>query len=107
LTRVLAKLVRAGTLSRVGHGIYCKTRPNRFTGRLAPAATFETIVAETFKKLGVAVGPGKLLREYNAGQSTQVPMQTIITTGERRIRRRIKVGSRTVAYESKTGRPRG
>jgi hypothetical protein len=106
VSRTLAKFVSTGLLARVGHGVYVKTRLNRFTGRLAPAATFESIVSETFKKLGVVVGPGKLLREYNSGRSTQIPMQTIITAGRRRIRRRIQVGCRTLAYESKTGRPR-
>ena len=41
LTRVLAKLVATGQLIRVGHGIYAKTRINRYTGRPAPAAELE------------------------------------------------------------------
>ncbi|MDR5765895.1 MULTISPECIES: DUF6088 family protein [unclassified Caballeronia] len=104
LTRVLAKLVTALTLIRVGHGIYCKTRINRFTGRLAPAATFEAIVSEVFERLGIDIGPGKLFREYNAGKSTQIPMQMTITTGARRVTRCIKLGTRTVAYETMSGR---
>ncbi|MEK6419753.1 MAG: DUF6088 family protein [Burkholderia gladioli] len=99
LTRVLHALVDAGQLARVGHGIYAKTRINRFTGRPAPASTFEAIAAEAFKKLGISVGPGKLAREYNAGTSTQIPMVAVVTTGRRRITRRIQVGSRRVVYE--------
>ncbi|WP_311767807.1 DUF6088 family protein [Burkholderia sp. Bp9143] len=99
LTRVLTKLVTTGQLVRVGHGIYAKTRINRFTGRPAPASTFEAIAAEAFKKLGISVGPGKLAREYNAGTSTQIPMVAVVTTGRRRITRRIQVGSRRVVYE--------
>ncbi|KXV15623.1 S-adenosylhomocysteine hydrolase [Caballeronia megalochromosomata] len=106
LTRVLAKLVTSRKLIRVGHGIYCKTRKNRFTGRLAPAATFEAIVSEVFERLEIDIGPGKLFREYNAGKSTQIPMQTTITTGARRIRRRLQIGTRTVAYEGVSGRAR-
>ncbi|UEC02593.1 DUF6088 family protein [Burkholderia vietnamiensis] len=99
LTRVLGRLVGTGQLVRVGHGIYAKTRMNRFTGTLMPAAPFESIAAEAFKKLGISVGPGKLAREYNAGTSTQIPMVAIVTTGRRRITRRIHVGSRRVVYE--------
>lgn len=99
LTRVLAKLVATGQLIRVGHGIYAKTRINRYTGRPAPAATFESIAAEAFKRLGISVGPGALAREYNSGRSTQIPMVAVVTTGRRRITRRIQVGSRRVVYE--------
>lgn len=99
LTRVLTKLVATGKLVRVGHGIYAKTRMNRFAGRPAPAATFESIAAEAFRRLGISVGPGALTREYNAGRSTQIPMMAVVTTGRRRITRRIQVGSRRVVYE--------
>ncbi|WP_027210224.1 DUF6088 family protein [Burkholderia sp. WSM2232] len=99
LTRVLAKLVASGRLVRVGRGIYAKTRINRFTGRPAPAATFESIAAEAFRKLGIAVGPGTVARDYNAGRSTQIPMVAVVTTGRRRINRRIQVGTKRVMYE--------
>ncbi|ADG14516.1 hypothetical protein BC1002_0412 [Paraburkholderia atlantica] len=99
LTRVLARLVATGQLIRVGHGIYAKTRINRFTGRHAPAAPFEAIAAEAFRKLGIDIGPGVLTRDYNAGRSTQLPMVAVVTTGRRRITRRIQVGTKSVAYE--------
>lgn len=99
LTRVLHTLVQAGQLVRVGHGIYAKTRTNRFTGTLLPAAPFESIAAEAFRKLGIDVGPGALTREYNAGHSAQLPMVAVVTTGRRRITRRIQVGTKRVVYE--------
>lgn len=99
LTRVLHSLVHGGQPVRVGHGIYAKTRTNRFTGTLMPAAPFESIVAEAFRKLGIDVGPGTLTREYNAGRSTQLPMVAVLTTGRRRIYRRIQVGTKRVMYE--------
>ncbi|CAL8474857.1 DUF6088 family protein [Caballeronia sp. S22] len=99
VSRALAKLVAAGVLIRVGHGLYAKTRVNSFTGRSTPASPFESIAAEAFRRLGIVVGPGKLAREYNSGQSTQIPMQPIVSTGKRRISRRIEVGSKKVIYE--------
>jgi hypothetical protein len=97
--RVLSKFVRTGMLVRVSIGIYARTRPNRFTGRLAPAATFEAIAAEVFRKLGIDVTPSVVARDYNAGKSTQIPMAPIVNTGRRRISRKIQVGSRAVIYE--------
>lgn len=97
--RVLAKLVRNGRLVRVSQGVYAKTRVSKFTGQLAPAASFETIAAETFRKLGIEVQPGHLAREYNAGVTTQIPVDSVVSTGRRRIRRKIRVGRKAVAYE--------
>jgi hypothetical protein len=90
----------------VGHGIYAKTRKNRFTGELTPAAPFETIAAQAFRRLGIDVGHGRLAREYNEGKSTQVPVQPVVTTGKRRISRKIRVGSKIVLYERMTERRR-
>ena len=97
--RVLAKMVSDGRLVRVSKGVYAKTRVNKFTGRPAPAAPFESIAAEAFRKLGIDVQPGRLAREYNEGSTTQVPMTPLVSTGKRRIRRKIQVGSKTVKYE--------
>jgi len=102
--RVLSCLLERGKLVRVSKGVFAKTRINKFTGASTPAATFEAIAAETFKKLGVAVQPGQLASEYNSGQSTQIPMESVISTGKRRISRKIQVGSRTVKYEKNIGR---
>jgi hypothetical protein len=97
---VLAKLVNEGMLVRVSKGVYAKTRRNKFTGQLTPAGTFESIAAETFRKLRIEVTPGRLAREYNAGTTTQIPMDTVVSTGKRRIIRKIRVGSRAVTYET-------
>ncbi|WP_082874823.1 DUF6088 family protein [Burkholderia sp. MSMB1589WGS] len=105
--RVLAKLVANGALVRVSKGVYAKTRVNKFTGKLSPAAPFETIAAEVFKKLNIEVQPGRLTREYNTGTTTQIPMNGVVSTGARRIRRKIQVGSKTVVYERKNGRADG
>lgn len=85
LGRVLSELVRTGKRLRVGNGIYAKTRVNRFTGRLAPAATFEAIAPEAFRKLGMDIASGILASDYNTGKSTQVPMTPAVSTETRRI----------------------
>lgn len=104
LTKVLAKLVATKKLVRVGHGVYVKTRRNRFTGTMLPAAPLETVAAEAFTKLGIVVSPGTLAEEYNSGRTTQIPMLPVVRTGRRRINRKIQVGSRRIAYERARGK---
>lgn len=82
----------------VGHCVYAKTRPNRFTGTLMPAGPFESIAAEAFRKLGIDVGLGTLARDYNSGVSTQIPMVAAVTTG-RHITQLIQLGTKRGMYE--------
>jgi hypothetical protein len=102
--RVLARLVEDGTLVRISKGAFAKTRINKFTGRPMAAGSLESIAAELFSKLGIAVTPSRLVQEYNSGKSTQVPNTAIANTGRRRITRKVTVGSRTLAYENHSGR---
>jgi len=67
-------------------------RINKWTGQLEPAAPFEVIAAETFRRLHVEVLLGALARDYNAGLTTQLPVSGVVSTRMRRIRREIPVG---------------
>ncbi|NLA17872.1 hypothetical protein GPU89_12085 [Burkholderia cepacia] len=78
--RVLAKMVSDGRLIRVNQGVYCKTRVNRFTNALAPAAPFEMVAAEVVKKLNIQVRPGQLAREYNSGTTSSKISKSSATT---------------------------
>lgn len=100
VSRSLNDLVRSGQLVRAGKGVFVKTRVSSVTGSPVPAGTLEAIATEALKKLGVKVAPGQLIREYNSGKTTQLPMQFVVDTGDRRISRKITVGGRTVMYEN-------
>ncbi len=100
VSRVLSQLVQAGLLVRVSKGAYAKARPNRFTGQPSPMGTLESIAAELFDKLHIAVQPSQPVLAYNEGQTTQVPMSASVSTGRRRITRKVTVGHRTLAYEN-------
>jgi len=102
--RVLARFVEEGTLIRVSKGAFAKTRINKFTGKPTPAGTLEMIAAELFRKLNISVEPGSLIAEYNSGRSTQIPMGAIISTGRRRISRKVTVGNSTLTYEKNSRR---
>lgn len=100
VTRSLGQLVNDGTVVRVGKGIYAKTRISSLSGKRVVAGTLETITLEALKKMGVEVSPGKLTHEYNSGKSTQLPVQFVLNTGNRRISRKISVGGRTLMYDN-------
>ncbi|QXI16721.1 DUF6088 family protein [Pseudomonas hamedanensis] len=101
--RVLARFVAEGKLVRVSKGAFAKTRINKFTGKPTPAGTLEMIAAELFRKLNISVEPSSLVSEYNSGRSTQIPMGATVSTGRRRISRKVTVGNTTLTYE-KTSR---
>ena len=103
VSRVIAEVVKEGRLIRVGQGIYAKTRVNQFTKQPSVNGTLEEVAAETFRKLKIAIEPSRAMLEYNAGRTTQMPMEYCINTKGRRISRRIEVGTQTVKYE-KAGR---
>lgn len=102
--RVLARFVAEGKLVRVSKGAFAKTRINKFTGKPTPAGTLEMIAAELFRKLKIAVDPSALVAEYNSGRSTQIPMGATVSTGRRRISRKVTVGSSTLTYENNSRR---
>lgn len=102
--RVLARFVAQGTLVRVSKGAFAKTRINKFTGKPTPAGTLEMIAAELFRKLNISVEPSSLVSEYNSGRSTQIPMGATVSTGRRRITRKVTVGNSTLTYEKSSRR---
>ncbi|HEF4762450.1 TPA: S-adenosylhomocysteine hydrolase [Pseudomonas putida] len=102
--RVLARFVAQGTLVRVSKGAFAKTRINKFTGKPTPAGTLEMIAAELFRKLKISLEPSSLVSEYNSGRSTQIPMGATVSTGRRRISRKVTVGNSTLTYEKNSRR---
>lgn len=104
VTEALRQLQQSGRLQRIGTGVYAKTRRSSVTGALVPAGSLETLATEALRKLGTPVQPGTAARRYNDGQTTQLPGTFVAHTGQRRIRRRIEVGGRSVTYENHFGR---
>lgn len=97
--KALNSLSREGRLVRLGYGVYAKARPSSLSGRPVPRKPLESLAREALGKLGVDVQPGRAAREYLSG-STQIPAQVSFDTGQRRISRKLRVGSREVQYEN-------
>lgn len=97
--RELRLLCVEGSLVKIGHGIYAKTRRSTVTGAVIPAGSLETLSAEALNRLGIEFGPGAATRAYNDRSSAQLPGQLVAHTGRRRISRVIEVGGRCIRYE--------
>lgn len=100
VSRALKALLDRGKLVRIGIGIYAKTRRSSITGAVIPAGSLETLATEALERLGVQLQPGEATKDYNAGTTTQLPGTFVANTGDRRIRRKITVGGRMIAYEN-------
>lgn len=101
--KALCAMVSDGQLVRVGYGVYVRSerRISSITGNeiTGPVEVPSVWAPQALRKLGVAVGPSKAVREYNERKTTQVPSRIVYNVGESRIRRRIFIGKAPVRYE--------
>jgi len=100
ISRLLADFVSEGRLVRLGYGIFAKARISSISGKAVPREPLEVLAQEAFRRLMIEAKPGKAQKEYASGQSTQVPVQAVFDTGQRRISRKLTVGNRKVRYEN-------
>jgi hypothetical protein len=96
--RALGRAVRAGSLARLGHGLYAKVRVSSVTGRPILAKPLPELGREALSRLQVKVYPTRAEREYRTGASTQVPTGRVVGVKER-ISRKIKHGDVELRYE--------
>lgn len=99
VSRGLRTLCAAGTLMRIGTGVYAKTRISAVTGELIPRGSLETLSSQVLSRLGIPVRPSRATEEYNQRRTTQLPGFLVVNTGRRRISRVIEVGGRRLRYE--------
>ena len=78
--RALRNLVREGSLVKLGYGVYGRAVQSQLTGQaiLYSQNGFEGAVRQALTKLGVAWEPTAAELDYNAGKSTQVPVNPIL-----------------------------
>jgi hypothetical protein len=105
--RALRRLIGDGIIVKLGVGVYAKAKRNVLSGQPMPIRPVDVLAEQALEKMGVKIFPSTITDDYNAGRTTQMPVVTAINTGDRRIRRKLGFGSRTVYYEnnrSKTAR---
>ena len=78
--RVLRHLVREGRLVKLGYGVYGRAVQSQLTGRaiLYSQNGFSGAVRQALTKLGVDWEPTEAELDYNAGNSTQVPVNPVL-----------------------------
>jgi hypothetical protein len=99
VSRALRELLTDGTLLKIGLGVYAKTKTSVLSGKPIPMKPLEVLAPEALKKLGIEIGPSRLVQEYNAGKSTHIPAGIVLDTGRRRISRKLSYNGSTVQYE--------
>ncbi len=100
VTRALRNLVEDGVIVRFGLGVYAKAKKSALTGKPIPVRPVSVLAPDALRKMGVDVYPSKLVQEYNAGRTTQIPANDVVNTGRRRINRKLAFGNQQITYEN-------
>jgi hypothetical protein len=98
--RALKELTDAGTLIRLGYGVYARAEVSPLTQQPMLAGDgFGAVSRQVLDKLKVAWEPARAEREYNAGQSTQVPMTPRVHLRRGRFSRKLRYKTMELALE--------
>jgi hypothetical protein len=87
--RALKELIKDKKIVRLGYGLYAKADINPFDGNVYPKADDVTIGKEILRKLKIKWDYSQAVKEYNAFQSTQIPIKNMIVV-KGRLRRQIE-----------------
>lgn len=98
--RALRSLVRSQRLVRLGYGVYGRAIQSRLTGApmLDSPNGFIGATREALNKLGVAWEPGEAEKAYNAGTSTQLPVNPVVKI-RGRFARQLRYGNAELVLE--------
>jgi hypothetical protein len=91
--RVLRNLVSEKRLVRLGYGVYGRAVVSRLSGDpiLYSKSGFLGAARQALTKLGVKWEPSEAERDYNAGRSTQIPVNPVVRV-KGRFSRRLRDG---------------
>lgn len=98
--RALRGLVRDGALVRLGYGVYGRAIVSRLSGRpiLYSRNGFIGAARQALNKLGVPWEPTEAERAYNAGDSTQIPVNPVVRV-KGRFSRKLRDGNTELVLE--------
>lgn len=93
--QALSRLVKAGRLRRVGHGLYDRPRISNVLNRPAPV-DLDAAITALARRDGVRIMPDGLVAANQLGLTNAVPAKaSYVTDGHSRI---LKIGGRTVRF---------
>ncbi len=98
--RALRQLVNERTVARLGYGVYARLRTNPLTGQPALAARggFDGAVRQALGKLEVPWTETQVVRDYNAGRTTQVQANPAFEV-RRRFNRKLRYKNLEAQFE--------
>ncbi|HSX81952.1 MAG TPA: conjugal transfer protein, partial [Candidatus Saccharimonadia bacterium] len=98
--RGLRGLVREGRLVRLGYGVYGRAVVSQLSGKpiLYSPNGFIGAARQALTKLGVQWEPTEAERAYNAGRSTQVPVNPVVRV-KGRFSRQLRYGNAELVLE--------
>lgn len=102
--RALRQLVAERKVARLGYGVYARLRTNPLTGQPALAAPggFDGAVRQALGKLNVPWAETKVVRDYNAGKTTQIQSNSAFEV-RGRFNRRLKYKNLEAHFERAHG----
>lgn len=95
----LRRPICEGRLVRLGLRIYAKAKPSMLIGPPIPLRPLEVLAPAALSKLGIAVVPSHLTREYNVGRTTQLPAGIVLNVGRHRVAPKLSLNGKVVRYE--------
>lgn len=96
--RALRKLCADGVVTRIGYGLYAKSRRNQITGETIVDGSPLLALRQAFDKLDVEWEESCAVKDYNAGRSTQIPVNPIPKV-KGRFSRKITINGREAQYD--------
>lgn len=98
ISRCFKELVEMGELVKIGYGIYAKGYISKNINKPVIQCGFGQACKEALTKKGVKWETGSAEQAYNSGQSTQIPVRTIIQL-KSRYRGHLAYGNRKLIVE--------
>ncbi len=99
ISRALSSLVKKGILTRLGYGIYAKLEPSLYRkGETVLPRGFIDIAREALTKMAIPWQMSDYERQYNAGETTQIPVRPT-TLIQKRFRRKLSYKNREFPFE--------
>ena len=98
ISRCFKDLVEMGELVKIGYGVYAKAYKSKTLNKPVIQGGFGQACKEALSKKGIKWEPGSAETAYNAGETTQIPVRTVVQL-KSRYRGRLSYGNRKLIVE--------
>ena len=100
--RGMRALVQKGKIVKIGQGIYAKATIGPLSGKIVPRKDITELAREAMNRLGYEVVQTKWEKDYAERKTEQIPLGRVVGVNKR-VRRKISWGGRSVGFERSRG----